>query len=88
MNLQDTSLEAYYTRVLPVLGERQHQVYEVFMRAHHSMTNMEVANILGWSINRVTPRVLELRELGLLEFAERRRCRITGNNAMSWRKKL
>lgn len=48
---------------------------------------MELAQKLGWSINRVTPRVLELRQLEVLEEANRRKCQVTGNNAYSWRLK-
>jgi len=84
---QETSLRAYYDKVLPHLGERQAQVYEVFNREGMDLTNMEAATRLHWSINRVTPRVLELRRLGFLVLNQRRKCRITGNVAMAWKVK-
>jgi len=81
----DTSLEAYFNRVLPHLSEKQAAVLNVFKHGE-AFTNAEVAAILGWSINRVTPRVLELRQKGLLVCAERRRCTVTGNMAYAWRR--
>jgi len=81
---QETSLRAYYDKVLPHLGERQTQVLKVFKSEGLDLTNMEAARLLRWSINRVTPRVLELRHLGLLMFNQRRRCQVTGNYAMAW----
>lgn len=67
------------------MAEKQHEVYKVFARSFQPLTNMEAAALLGWSINRVTPRVLELREAGVLTFAEQRKCRVTGNTAMAWK---
>ena len=85
MSVQQTSLEAY-AQVLPQLPERRRQVLQVFIgNPYRDFTNLEVARELGWDINRVTPRVLELREMGLLEFSCQRSCRITGNTAMAWR---
>jgi len=48
-------------------------------------TNMEIAKHLNWSINRVTPRVKELREMGLVEQAEIRKCGVTNNSARAWK---
>ena len=45
--------------------------------------NAEIAQKLGWGINRVTPRVLELRESGLVE--EMGKKSINGRMVMSWR---
>lgn len=86
--VQETSLDVYYHKVLPTLGRRQRQVWNLFETYNRqNLTNMEAAELLGWSINRVTPRVLELRELGLLVFSRRRRCTVTGNFAMAWKLK-
>lgn len=84
----DTSLEAYRTRVLPYLADSQRVVYELLAQASGNgfdMTNMEVAAALHWSINRVTPRVFELREMGVVMLSQRRRCGVTGNMAFSWK---
>ena len=88
--MQSTSLEAYRSRVLPCLAQSQAVVYELLCQASRNkmdMTNMEVASALHWSINRITPRVLELRELGLVVLSQRRRCGCTGNRAKSWKAK-
>lgn len=93
-NVQDTSLEAYYRVVLPSLGERHAQVLKVFTdNSTMDFTNMELAEELGWSINRVTPRVYELRGQGhnnklkwnpVLTLSRRRLCGITDRKAMAW----
>lgn len=88
--VQQTSLLAYRERVLPHLGESQRAVLEVVVDATgkgFDMTNMEIAQVLRWSINRVTPRVLELRERGLVVEHGRRACGVTGNLALAWRVK-
>lgn len=83
--MQKTSLEAYFKKVLPNLSRKQWEILQFFKHNPNTdFTNMEVAGHLGWSINRVTPRVLELRLLGHLVKAKRRVCLVTGNNAYSW----
>ena len=49
---------------------------------------MEIAEILGWSINRITGRVFELREKGFLKEESKRFCSITGSLAISWKRTL
>ena len=53
-----------------------------------SFTNMELAQELGWSINRVTPRTLELRHMGVLKRVGVRQCNVTHKTAyameLSW----
>ena len=47
------------------LGDRQATVYEALLdQGTHGATNAELAQILGWTVNRVTPRVYELRGCG------------------------
>ena len=93
-NMQRTSMEAYYREVLPSLGERHAQVLKVFTdNPTMDFTNMELAEELGWSINRVTPRVYELRGKGkknkhrwnpVLTLSQKRLCCITERKAMAW----
>lgn len=66
------------------LGVRQRDVYRV-IRRNPDVTNMEIARVLGWSINRVTPRVKELREKGLVEEGRRRACQVTGRTVQAWK---
>ena len=85
--IQETSLEAYL-EVKPRLGEKQKEVYRLLKNATRmgfDMTNMEIAQALRWSINRVTPRVYELRQAGLVVLSRKRKCSVTGRRAMAWR---
>lgn len=87
--VQETSLEAYHEIQLR-LGEKQAEVYKVLKAATRygfDMTNMELALLLKWSINRVTPRVFELRRFGVVVMSQVRDCGVTGNRAMSWKTK-
>ena len=45
--------------------------------------NAEIAQKLGWGVNRVTPRVKELRDGGLVEQMGKKS--INGRMVMSWR---
>ena len=84
--VQQTSLDVYYQKVLPNLMRRQREVLRVFIdNPYRDFTNMELSVYLRWSINRVTPRVLELRNKGLLVKYCRRRCGVTKNMALAWR---
>lgn len=84
--MRETSLTAYFNEICPTLGARQIKVLEAFERGE-SLTNSEIAERLQWSINRVTPRVLELRKMCLVEDGGLRTCRITGRTVNTWRAK-
>ena len=77
--MQETSLEAW-TSLQPKLQTRREQVM-VAISFLGSATNMEIAEHLGWSINRVTPRVNELLADGRLYIVLTRPCRVTGHSA-------
>ena len=84
-----TSLMAY-AEVLEKLGERQVEVLKclnsfVDMWGKCSATNMMIADKLDWSINRVTPRIYELRQYGLVKEHKTDICEITGRTAIYWR---
>jgi predicted transcriptional regulator len=83
--MQQTSLSAY-EQIKDKLGEKQLRVVEV-LRHFKNASNMEIASALEWSINRVTPRVLELRNMGLIEPVGLRTCMVTGKNVNVWRLK-
>ena len=89
---RETSLKAYFNEVEPTLQAREMQVLEVFER-DEELTNGEINSRLGWTINRVTPRVNRLcKEIpgerpAILEEARKRPCRITGRTAIAWRVK-
>ena len=83
MNVQQTSMEAFES-MIPLLNERQSVVYDV-IRDHPGMSNHDIARFLHWEINCVTPRVNELRELGVVVFHGTKVDRVTGRNVMCWR---
>jgi DNA-binding MarR family transcriptional regulator len=86
--IQDTSLWAY-ARATQNLGKKQKEVLDA-LRYFPDATNAEIAQKLGWPINRVTPRIKELRskEYGELVFdAGRRTCKVTGSTAHAWKAK-
>ncbi len=77
----DTSQTAY-DNIKHLLSEKQAEILKIFRRnKHKNWTNMELSDALGWSINRVTPRTNELRKMGMLRTAGKRKCDITGNTA-------
>ena len=82
--IQETSRIAYQNEILPALGEKQKLVYDVFMRGG-SWTNSELSDFLHIPINTVTPRVFELRKMGLLCEHAKRRCKQTGRTAIAWK---
>src|SRR3954470_9313503 len=84
MTVQSTSRLSYARDAFPVLGDRQHEVYEAIRNASGSLTNSEIAEAIGNPINTVTPRVFELRGLGLVKEDIRRSCSITGRTAIAW----
>ena len=85
MNVQETSTKAYREEVKPTLGDRQKCVVDAFVsNDYRSMTNKEIADFLQWEINCVTPRIFELRKLGVVEEIEKRKCRATGRTAIAW----
>lgn len=61
--MRQTSLLAYADlQKDPVkLGQKQIAVLRV-IEQHYPITNRQIADRLGWAINTVTPRCLELRE--------------------------
>jgi len=83
MTVAQTSIEAF-RNVQPKLGNQQLLVYRCLSRHPNGLNNKEIAEALGWDINRVTPRCKELRERGIVEFFEYRPCSFTGKNTMVW----
>lgn len=78
----DTSRTAY-REVIPTLNERQAVVLSL-LEGSRPLTNTEIADQLGWEINRVTPRIHELRALGQVKDFGKRRCSKTGRKAYQW----
>lgn len=81
LSYQETSRSAY-RETLSIISERQRQVLDELEKG--PATNLELAHRLGWEINRVTPRILELRTRGVVKERERRACQVTGRRAIVW----
>ena len=83
--MNDASLEAWHN-LKDKLGYNQKQVFAA-IRMYPNSTNQELAQILDWQINRITGRVNELRKMNLIEDGGKRKDRITGNTAHTWRER-
>lgn len=85
MGSADTSLHAY-ALASQHLGKTQKAVLDA-LRFFPDATNAEIADYMDWPVNRITPRMGELRKQGLVLDAGRRRCKVTGSTAHAWRAK-
>lgn len=77
--IQNTSKMAFEN--LPS-AENKRRVFSLIWE-NPGICNAEIAQKLGWGINRVTPRTLELREACLVE--EMGKKSVNGRSVMSWR---
>jgi len=80
---QSTSLEAYAGMTPAALNDRQRAVLRA-IRELGAATNQEISQYLGWPINTVTPRVLELRALEVVRYMGSTRITPTHRKAMLW----
>jgi hypothetical protein len=86
MSYQSTSGAAYAS--LGTIAPHQSKVLQFLRSAgpqSDGYNNRQIAQILKWPINCVTPRVLELRELGLVVLAGKRKDTFTGLTVMHWK---
>lgn len=81
-HMQQTSLFAY--RDLENVNMKQKACYGVINK-NGAACNYDIAHILKWDINRVTPRVLELREKGYIEEAYRDVNPATNRTVIYWK---
>lgn len=79
--IAETSLEAY-EKVKPKINNRQKIVLDV-IKVNGAITNEGISFALGWPINQVTPRVNELRHMGMVG-EEGRGMNQTGYSAKLW----
>ena len=64
--IQKTSLQAYDS-ILSKLGTKQKIVYDKMIEIGRPVTLNQLAEYLGWPINRLTGRVRELVQLKVVE---------------------
>jgi predicted ArsR family transcriptional regulator len=79
--IRDTSREAYNS--LDRLNEKQKAVLQI-IRKHQPCTDQQIAAILQWPINRVTPRRGELEKKGVIVDAGKTKTS-SGRQAHVWR---
>lgn len=80
--IQETSLESWES-IQPELGTMQNMVYNI-IKVYPGVSNHDISNIMSKSINSVTPRVLELRQRGLVMFSHYKTDRATNKRVMCW----
>lgn len=83
--MAQTSLKAYASVELGAAQQKVFTILSLLCLRYGDATNAEVAMALGWQINRVTPRMLELRDQLFVFYSQTRKCRITGETAKAWR---
>ena len=83
--IQNTSLESFM-QLLPELGELQETVYNC-IKSHPGLCNREIGVLIGKPINCVTPRVKELRNMGLVVNIGIKFDEYTNRNVMIWKVK-
>ena len=81
-HVQETSLEAY-DLIYDDLGDMQKLVYDVIEECPN-VCNQDIADILCLSINCVTPRVKELRDLFFVAHSGFKLNKL-GRRVMTWR---
>jgi len=81
----DTSIDAFQS-IKPELGSRQAAVYDV-VRHLVNPTNLEISHFMGIPINQITPRIFELRKLGMIRAGGKRECKVSGRIVYTWRVK-
>ena len=64
--MADTSLESFYSFTPDDLGDRQKAVFKELTNSG-PMSNKQLSNKIHWPINTITPRVKELRDMGLVD---------------------
>jgi hypothetical protein len=78
----ETSIESY--RSLGNLGPKQAEVYNLIARTGEAC-NQLLADHLAIPVNRITGRVYELRDMGLVEEAYRAPWEPTGRTVSWWK---
>lgn len=79
-----TSIESYRAFGPLELGKRQFTIFAFIMR-HNPVSNKDLAELTGWPISSITPRVKELRDAGLVIGAGERWDEQTHRHENTWK---
>ena len=80
--VQPTSIESF-----KLLQESIHPHQKIVLKALTELgraSNKQISNALGWPINTITPRVKELRDMGLVDYASEQYDSKTQRHEIVW----
>ena len=80
--IEQMSVEAFKS-IIPTLGERQQLVLDVIID-NPGCCNREIAFLVGLEINKVTPRVFELRSMNLVKSSGWKVDDVSGCRVNTW----
>ena len=81
--MQPSSLDAWKS-IKENLGQRQKVVFRALQEIGEA-SNKQISQALGWPINTITPRVLELRHMGLVDFSREQTDLRTNRTEIVWK---
>ena len=81
--MQPSSLDAWKS-IQADLGLKQKTVFKALQEIGEA-SNKQISRLLGWPINTITPRVLELRKMGLVDFSREQVDLKTNRTEIVWR---
>lgn len=82
--VQKTSIDAYFTLTDKQIGDRQRLVLKAITDLG-PVSDKQIATVLGWPINTVTPRRGELVEMGRVRYDSEETDKDTNRRVMLWR---
>lgn len=85
MGVTQTSIDSYKA-TLPHLNDKQDKLYSLFqLYPKNSFSDRELAKLLDWPINTVTPRRGELYTKGLIEPSKIEWDHVTKRRVQKWK---
>ena len=85
-NVRETSLEAHREiKNTGKLGSQAKQIYQLLLEAGRDMSLQEICGATGLQINAVSGRINEMKRHGLVDDANKRKCRVTGRTIIPLR---
>ena len=81
--VQATSLEAYFSMTNETMGEHQRLVFSAIERLE-PISDKQIAMVLGWPINTITPRRGELHDMGRIRCVGDQVDHMTNRREMFW----
>ena len=81
--VRDTSIDAF-NKIVDSLPLSRLLVFRAIQSIGGKATNSQLRRVLGWEINRITPRVQELRKLGILRYSGKHLDNETKKEVCQW----